>query len=253
MSDDRRRRTLEALQPHIQRARAMSGWAPSGVVARHLDPAPPWRYEALARERVAGARAVLDMGTGSGDVLAQIAVGASARIVATEEWGPSLAAAQHRLAPIGIDVLHAQSIRLPFADASFDSVLNRHEELDPAEVARVLAPGGSVITQQVGPDSWPELSRYFARHDFGDLFSAYCDGFADAGLRIAQAEVHSERVAFGSLGDIVYMLLVTPWDVVGFDAAAEIDALIALEDGCRSPEGVVLTEQRFLIEAVKLA
>ncbi len=195
---------------------------------------------------------MLDMGTGDGNVLSRVAAGVAARTVATEEWMPSLPLAQRRLTPLGIDVLHAQSVRLPFADASFDAVLNKHEELDPAEVARVLAPGGTVVTQQVGPDNSPELSRYFpGRHDFGDLFTAYRDGFAAAGLRIIQARVHSERVAFGSLGDVVYMLLITPWDVVGFDPATDIDALLALEDGCGSPDGVVLTEQRFIIEATR--
>lgn len=230
----------------------MSGWALSGVVARHLDPGTPWDYEAVVRKRVSAATTVLDMGTGDGNVLSRIADGVGARIVATEEWTASLPLARRHLAPLRIDVVHAQSVRLPFADASFGTVINKHEELNPAEVARVLAPGGAVVTQQVGPDNWPEIGRYFPRrHDFGDLFAAYRDGFAAAGLRIIQARVHSERVAFGSLGDVVYMLLVTPWDVVDFDPAEEIDALLALEDGCRSPQGVVLTEQRFIIEAEK--
>lgn len=252
MPNDRRSRTIDALQPHIQRARAMSGWSPAGVVARHLDPGTPWDYEALARVPVARANTVLDMGTGDGNVLSRVAEGVAARIVATEEWVPSLPLAQRRLAPLAIDVLHARSVQLPFAAASFDAVINKHEELDPAEVARVLAPGGTVVTQQVGPDNWPELDQFFPRrHQFGDLFTTYRDGFETSGLIIITARQHRERVAFGSLGDVVYMLLVAPWDIPGFDPGADIEALLALEDAGGTVDGIVLTETRFVIEARK--
>ncbi|CAM3261815.1 hypothetical protein OCAE111667_00205 [Occultella aeris] len=40
--------------------------------------------------------------------------------------------------------------RLPLPDATFAVVLDRHEAYDPAEVSRVLAPGGGFLTQQVG-------------------------------------------------------------------------------------------------------
>ena len=38
---------------------------------------------------------------------------------------------------------------LPFADNSFDLVLNRHDSYDVNEVRRVLKPGGYFITQDV--------------------------------------------------------------------------------------------------------
>ena len=62
-----------------------------------------------------------------------------------------------RLSAIGAPVVHASSLHLPFGAGAFELVLNRHEELDPAEVARILAPGGRFLTQQVGSDNWREL------------------------------------------------------------------------------------------------
>ena len=47
------------------------------------------------------------------------------------------------------------------------------------------------------------------------------------------------------------MLLISPWTVPDFDAAADIDALLALEDAQRTPDGIVLTEPRYLIVAHK--
>lgn len=48
---------------------------------------------------------------------------------------------------------------LPFRDASFDVVLDRHEAYDPSDVARVLASGGVFLTQQVHGRSYAELNR----------------------------------------------------------------------------------------------
>ncbi len=39
---------------------------------------------------------------------------------------------------------------LPFPDGSFDLVINRHESYSPAELKRILKPGGCFLTQQVG-------------------------------------------------------------------------------------------------------
>jgi SAM-dependent methyltransferase len=167
-SADRRARTLEEIRPFAERARAFSGWTFKGLSVPHLDQGPPWDYEELARDAVAGAERVLDLGTGGGEVLSSVVAGSASRCVATEEWVVNAPVAQRRLSPIGVDVVRCNSLRLPLRDGSFDLVLDRHEALQPAEVARVLRGGGRVITQQVGSDSWPELRRFFPRKtDFG--------------------------------------------------------------------------------------
>lgn len=250
----RRTETLAMLRPHVERARAMTGWSHSAVLSIHLDPGPPWGYEGAAVSYIARSRRVVDMGTGGGELLAMLASAASitTAMLATEEWSVNVPVAHERLAPLGIPVLHAQSLALPIASNSVDLVLNRHEELDPSEVARVLAPGGVVLTQQVGANNWPELDRFFPRrHDFGDLFRQYRDGFQAAGIEVLRAETYSGRVAFGSLGDIAYMMVVAPWDIPDFDAEMDLDALLDLEDSCRTGDGIVLTETRFLIEGRK--
>ena len=80
--------------------------------------------------------------------------------------------AAERLRPLGADVLNADSLRLPLRAATFDLIIDRHEALEPAETARVLAPGGTIITQQCGNDDWPELLRFFPRKTrFDDHFN----------------------------------------------------------------------------------
>ena len=248
---DRRERALRDLEPYVRRARGFSGWSFEDVDARPLDPAPPWDYEALAREAAEHARSVLDLGTGGGEVLERVLRGLSVRAIATEEWEVNAPVAQDRLGPLGVRVVRCSALALPFRDASFDLVLDRHEELEPGEVARVLAPGGRLLTQQCGPDDWAEIWRFFPEATrFPDHYQIYQDDLRAAGLSVS-AQRHYRRVAYRTLGDLVYMLLLSPWWLPDFDPRASVDRLLALEDALGTPEGVVVTESRYLLVAEK--
>ncbi len=247
---DRRSNALAQIAPYIERAASFSGWSFTDVDVRHLDPREPWDYEAIAVEHARGRSSILDLGTGGGEVLSRIVAGLPARVIATEEWHVNAPIAAARLLPLGTEVVRADALRLPFVAASFDLVLDRHEALAPEEVGRVLAPGGVIVTQQVGHDDWPELRRFFPRKaTFEDHFRTYQRGFVAAGLSVEDARWHEERVAFATLGDLVYMLLLTPWFIPGFDPAAEIDELLALEDALRTDDGIVLSEMHYIIVA----
>ena len=146
----------------------------------------------------------------------------------------------------------SSGLHLPFHDACFDLVLNRHDELDPANVARILSPGGSFLTQQVGHDNWQELRAFFLRQtDFDLKFDRYQKGFLAAGLAIERAETHDTPVACRSLGDLVYLLTATPWTVPGSDLEADLNTLLALEQALYKDDHIVLTNSRYIIEAHK--
>jgi SAM-dependent methyltransferase len=252
MMDETREQALLRLKPYIERARGFSGWDLSAAPATPLAAGPPWDYAARARELARSAAMLLDIGTGGGEVLSGVIAGLPLRAVASEEWHINASVASARLAPQGVGVVRCASERLPFATASFDLVLNRHEVLDPTEIARVLRPGGVALTQQVGRDNWRELQRHFGRKtDFGDLFGAYRRGFARAGLTIFTAAEHQRPVAYASLGDVVYLLALMPWLVPDFALERDLDALLALEADCTTTVGLVLSENRFIIEAHK--
>ena len=258
-----RQEALERLRPSIERARVFTGWDFPGMrVPRLLEPGPPWDYAALVRDYARDARVALDLGTGGGEFVAGIRDDLPQRIIATEEWHVNAPIAYRRLQPLGGDLVWCRSLHLPFQGEAFDLVFDRHEELEPAEVARVLRPSGRVVTQQVGPNNWIELQRYFGDltsgsrgnsrlAEFGDIRGEYARGFASAGLVVTRNEAHDYKVAYEGLGDIVFMLLITPWTIPDFDVERDLDALLALEAECSMDDGLVMTWSRFLIVAEK--
>jgi len=193
------------------------------------------------------------MGTGGGELLETLSSSLGGRAVATEPWSVNAPLAAARLRPHGIAVVRCGSLQLPFGDASFDVVLNRHEELEPSEVARVLAFGGRVLTQQIGRNRWHELRTFFPRmQDFGDQFHRYRNGFQASGLTMVKAQTHDWKAAYRGLGDIVFLLGVAPWEIPDFDPLGrDLPALLAAEEEFLTDQGIVLTESRFLLEGTK--
>lgn len=246
---------LARLQPYIDRTRDFAGWQFDFIRKRTLGPEPRWDYEARARELAAQATRVLDIGTGGGEVYSRIAAGLPARFVACEEWVVNAHFAPHQLRPMGIDVVHCQTGKgsLPFRTGVFDLVLARHEAINPVEVDRVLTPGGTFLSQQMTPDMWHEIREFIPRATvFPDHWRDYPEGFRRLGYEVS-AQRHDYHVAFETLGDVVAMLLIAPWEVPDFDPEADLDALLALERALMTPDGIVLSEGRYVLKAVQTA
>ena len=265
MTQSRREEALARLQPYVDRARSFTGWDFPGMpVPRPLEPGPSWDYAGLVRERARGAQSALDLGTGGGEFVESVRGDLPALTVATEEWHVNAPIAHRRLTSLGADLVWCRSLHLPFEEETFDLVFDRHEELDPHEVARVLRPRGQVVTQQVGPNNWIELQRYFggatSGHrgtsriaDFGDIRGDYARGFLEAGLVLTRNEQHDYKIAYQELGLLVFMLLITPWTIPDFDVERDLDVLLALEEACTTEDGLVMTFSRFLLVAEKPA
>ena len=231
----------------------MQGWT-FAYVPRPLGAPPPWDYERRARALAAQSRRIVDMGTGGGEVFGRILKEYSGRAVATEAWGPNAPVAARALRPLGVPVVQSGEFEMPFRAATFDLVLNRHEALRPAEVARVLAPGGTVLTQQIHPDWHAQLREAFPRMTIFERHHAtYPRGFRAAGMDLVDFQEHAQPVAYQHLGEIAYMLVAAPWTVPDFDLDADLEALLEVERVYRQPEGIILTDRRYILEAHKPA
>jgi SAM-dependent methyltransferase len=234
-------------------AREFTGWDLSTIGMHELGGPLPWDYEAEARELLLDARRAVDLGTGGGEVLLRIARDCSTQVIATEQWGPNARLADSRLRARGIPLVwcEAESARMPFADAAFDLVLDRHEALEPTEVARILAPGGTVLTQQVTSRTMPELGRYIARaNNFPDHDATYAESFRRLGFAVTFRR-HDYRVAFSDLAALVRFLVIAPWTVPEFDLRRDLEALRAIERDLTTLDGIAFNDGRYILRAAK--
>jgi len=130
----------------------------------------------------------------------------------TSEYPPNVRLAGERLAAAGASLVVARmgdDEPLPLATASFDLILNRHGAFNPAEIARVLTPGGAFLTQQVhGIWAWDLLAAFDARPQWPDATpEKYAPRLERAGLEIVQVPTWEGKLRFTDVGAIVYYLL----------------------------------------------
>ena len=247
-----RERRLAEMRPYVEKARRMSGWT-FDVEMSPLGPPMPWDYAERARELLADAASVLDIGTGGGERFSRILQGYDKRAVAMEGWSGNIRVAVDHLGKIGVPVVYGSGNLLPFRDTSFEVVLNRHEGFSPEDASRIAAAGGRVLTQQVGHDNWKEFADFFPgrQPSWGPTFGPYQEGFHRSGLRVLRADWHESKVAVATLDDVAYLLTAVPWVVRRFNLEGDLDTLLELERELTSDNGIVLTQTRYIIEALK--
>ncbi len=232
------------------------GWDFSYLRGRMTEEQPPWSYEARAAELLQSAASVLDMGTGGGERLLNLREHWPAKVVVTEDYPPNVRLATERLSPLGVRVEVVELTRdgaLPFNDAEFDVVLNRHAGFNPMEVARILTPGGTFLMQQIDPRWAYDLMAVFgAEPQWPDETLANCvTWFKEAGLTILTDEDWSGKFTFTDVGAIVYYLKAIPWIVPGFSVATHLDGLLALQARLEKEGELSFAAKKFLIEARK--
>ena len=141
-----------------EEAAQIHGWDFSHIHGRYEEGQDlPWDFDQLVRRFLLPEHRILDMDTGGGEFLLSLGHPHSLT-AATEGYPPNAALCRETLLPLGVDFREADGGGpLPFPDGSFDLVLNRHGDYLPAEVFRVLKPGGIFLTQQVGSENDREL------------------------------------------------------------------------------------------------
>jgi SAM-dependent methyltransferase len=248
-------RSFDARVDEAERA-PIDGWDFSWLDGRATEERPSWGYSQRVAERAARAQRMLDLQSGGGEMLGALPH-LPPLMVATEGYAPNVLVAAGRLQPRGAYVIATEPDRpvLPIAANAFDLVTSRHP-VDTwwDEIARVLRPGGTYFSQQVGPSSNRELSEAL----MGPLPPG--SGREPAVARAAAEEVglvvedlRSERlrVAFFDIGAVVYFLRLVVWTVPDFTVDRYRAQLREVHDRIERDGAFVSHSTRFLIEVTK--
>jgi SAM-dependent methyltransferase len=210
----------------------VDGWDLSALGDRISIAPMPWDFDETVTRHAHATADLLDIGTGGGEWLASLAH-RPARTVATEGWPPNVDVAGRRLRPLAVTVVATEPApdnvdqvpdesrgRLPFPSDSFALVTSRHESFVASEIARVLVPEGTFLTEQVGGDYGDfyealELARPPVLRRRWTLPLAE-EQLASAGLRIVDSGEGTEVTSFSDVGTLAWYLKLSPWTVENF-------------------------------------
>ena len=232
------------------------GWDFSHIDGRYTEGTDfPWDYRQVIGEYLSPEKKLLDIDTGGGEFLLSLGHPYE-NTAATENYPPNVQLCKETLLPLGIDFRQADGNgELPYADESFQVVIDRHGDFNPGEIYRVLKPGGVFISQQVGAENDRELVELLC----GDVAMPFpeqyaqraADKFRRAGFSTVRQEECFRPIWFYDVGALTWFARVIPWEFPDFSVDTHLQNLldaqrIVEETGC--VEG---RTHRFLLVAKK--
>jgi SAM-dependent methyltransferase len=248
------------------KARPFTGWDFSAYRDRTTIERP-WDYTRMVVDLARESPDLLDMGTGGGEWLAALTVHPPLT-VASEAWPPNVALAARTLRSVGGGLVQDEGAldndeqlvsqprgRLPYRTGAFHLVVNRHEAFVAAEVARVLAPGGVFLTQQVDNGNLDDCCTLLGRTAPPPTASWLPLAVAQvraAGLTVEDARVGVETYRFADVGAFAwYLKAVGPlhddWTTFAIDSYR--DAFARLDAQVRAGARLQIRQRRLLVRA----
>ncbi len=226
-----------------------TGWEFAWLDGRDVGSEPSWSYPAIARTLLRRAGSLLDLDTGNGELLAELAP-LPHHTVAVESWARNTPVARDRLASLAVPVL----TELPGGEDEFDVVLSRHGRLPAADIVRLLRRGGHVLTQQVGSEDLAGLNVALGAppaHRQPWNADVAVAALTAAGLEVTDVREERPPVAFHDVGAVVRQLRDLPWQIRDFSPRRYQDSLERLDTFIRLHGDFTVTAHRFLVEAVR--
>ena len=216
----------------------------------------PWNYEEIVRTYLRPEKKLLDIDTGGGEFLLSLNH-PYCNVAATENYPPNVDLCKKKLLPLGIDFQEADgSDRLPFEDQTFDLVINRHGDFNPAEIWRILKNGGIFITQQVGAENDRELVELLL-NDVPDLpfpdqyLKIARTAFEELGFVVTEADEAFRPIRFWDVGALVWFARIIVWEFPGFNVKDCMENLYHAQEILERKGVIEGRLHRFLLAAEK--
>lgn len=247
---------LKTVWKQEEKAAHIHGWNFSHIHGRYeAETDLPWDYETLVRNYLESSMDIMDYDTGGGEFLLSLNHPYH-KTSATEGYPPNAALCMEKLLPLGINFKVCNNpSEIPFENAAFDLILNRHGAFDAAEAFRLLRRNGIFITEQVGEDNDRDLVELVlpgTDKPFPHLnLSEQRRNFEDAGFQIVQAREAYRPIKFYDIGAFVWFAHIIEWEFPGFSVDNCFQQLLNMQEMIDKDGKIEGTIHRYLIIAKK--
>lgn len=218
----------------------------------------PWDFYNEVTKVTKKSDLLLDIGTGGGEAILSIADSALLLVGIDHSTGMMETATKNAISSgiPNVRFLQMDAEQLDFPNHFFQVVSSRHSCLDPDEIAKVLAPGGIFLTQQVSENDKENIKEAFGRGQAfgkknGTLKNGYITELREAGFTDIKAVEASVTEYYQTPEDLLFLLKHTP--IIPNFGETEDDFLI-LEQWIRdnqTDKGIMTNSSRFMITARK--
>ena len=230
------------------------GWDFSHIHGRYEEENDlPWDYEKIVRQYLKKDSKLLDYDTGGGEFLLSLC-NPYCNTAATEGYPPNVELCREKLLPLGIEFKECDNpSKIPYDDASFDRIINRHGDYDATELFRLLKTDGLFITEQVGGDNdrdlvervLPGTEKPFPHLNLKEQRKV----FEDAGFQIIRAEEAYRPILFFDVGAFVWFAHIIEWEFPDFSVDRCFSKLLEMQKMIDATGKIEGTIHRFLIVA----
>lgn len=232
------------------------GWDFSHIHGRYEEEQDlPWEYGTIVRHYLTNDTELLDYDTGGGEFLLSLKHPYH-RTSATEGYPPNVSLCQKTLLPLGIRFKECNNAsNIPFDDAAFDLIINRHGDFNPQELYRLLNNNGIVVTEQVGDENDRELVEMVLPNTIKPYpnlnLQKQLKEFEKAGFQILQAEEAFRPIIFYDVGAFVWFARIIEWEFPGFSVDRCFERLLEMQKVVEKEGKITGTIHRYLIVAQK--
>lgn len=223
------------LWKHEESIAHIHGWDFSHIANRYTEEDDlPWDYRKVIDYYRRPEQQLLDIDTGGGEFLLSLNHPAQ-NTSATEGYPPNVQLCKETLLPLGINFKEAPNFReLPFANESFDLIINRHGDFDCNELYRLLKPGGYFITQQVGEDNDRELVELLLpgtpKPFPGMNLAIQSQNMKEAGFTVLRGEEVFRPIKFYDIGALVWFARIIQWEFPKFSVDTCLQQLLKAQE-----------------------
>lgn len=269
MTDEMIPRGIERMRKNVEREKLLKEWLHEEEIAHiqgwdfshiegkyEVEQDLPWDYREIVLQYLKPEKKVLDIDTGGGEFLLSINHPYE-NLAATENYLPNVELCREKLLPLGVDFHKVDGNgHLPFADQSFELVINRHGNYNPEEIWRVLKPNGVFVTEQVGAENDRELAALLLKDlpalPFPKQYLRLAQqAFTEAGFSIVKSEEVFRPIRFWSVGALVWFAHIIEWEFPNFQVEDCLENLYKAQE-LLEQEGVIEgRSHRFLLVAEK--